>query len=75
MDERTFKRKIAYSIETIKAKSLEVDEPKDYDGVIFLVARARDREYWFTGKDNGWIVDHTWSSFQLVQKEDDWIVE
>jgi len=69
--ERTFSRNHIYTVGEIKFRSIEIDEPTEYSGVVYLIARANDgREYWFTEQEGGgWVVDHTWASFQLVHED------
>lgn len=62
-----FLRGHIYSVEQIAEHARNHDEPEDYDGTVYLIARGRDgREYWFVEKGGGWVVDHTWSSFALT---------
>jgi hypothetical protein len=66
--DRTFRYQHIYSLAEITAKSIEVDEPTEYSSIMYLVARASDRrEYWFITKEDGWTIDHTWSSFKLIR--------
>jgi len=64
----TFDSDRSYSVDEIAENSHGYDEPEDYDGTVYLIARGRDgREYWFVDNGDGWRVSHTWRSFPLAK--------
>lgn len=57
---RSFDRGIWYSIAAIMDGSFSHYEPKDYEGSVYLVARAYDgQKYWFAYdvESDSWVVD------------------